>query len=169
MIFFFQHYNFPAHCCKSSPVIRVWHILLWKSLQHRQEDKNTTTSMLRHCIFSPIKTHSTDFFLSQLWDDSFICDLQPCWSLKCCSCAEWTEPECLKADSYIQFSTKKTKCKLIKKRKIFNNYSISTSAQSPSFFFDTNIPQCALISPSHPVANERKKRLGAIIGGRKWG
>lgn len=132
--------------------------------------------MLRHCIFSPIKipgpTHSSDFFLSRLGDDLFICDLQPsdlqpCWSLKCCSCAEWTEPECLKADSYAQFSTKKTKCKLNKKRKIFHNYSIFTSAPSSSFFFETNMPQCALISPSHPVANERKKRLGAIIGGRK--
>lgn len=155
--------------------MRVWRILLWKSLQHRQEDKNTTTqgkSMLRHCIFSPIKipgpTHSSDFFLSLICDLQPF-DLQPCWSLKCCSCAEWTEPECLKADSYTQFSTKKTKCKLIKKRKIFNNYSISTSAQSSSFVFDTNMPQCALISPSHHVANERKKRLGAIIGGRQWG
>lgn len=69
IIFFFsQHYSFPAHCCKSSPVIRVWHTL-WKSLQHRHEDKNTTTpgkSMLCHCVFSPIKvpgpTHSSDLF-----------------------------------------------------------------------------------------------------------
>lgn len=27
------------------------------------------------------------------------------------------------------------------------------------------MPQCALISPSDPVANERKRRLDAIIGG----
>lgn len=33
------------------------------------------------------------------------------------------------------------------------------------FFLDINLSEYALISPSDPVANERKKHLAAIIGG----